>query len=155
MASIETRKTKGRLTRYRVKWRTGGTRAGAWDGTTFDAYTDAKRFKALVEVHGHQWPPAEVLVAQGFAYLVPRAAAASVVTPAVPPVTFEAFARECVARLVQPAWDAHRSFAAAGFPGCLHSPPCATAGPMDRDRLAALRDRWPEHEDEFGGFRDT
>ena len=32
MASIETRKTTGRVTRYRVKWRTGGARDGAWDG---------------------------------------------------------------------------------------------------------------------------
>ncbi|RSM61586.1 hypothetical protein DMB66_24490 [Actinoplanes sp. ATCC 53533] len=32
MASIETRKLKGgKITRYRVKWRTGGTRDGAWD----------------------------------------------------------------------------------------------------------------------------
>jgi hypothetical protein len=40
MASIETRKTKGKITRYRVKWRTGGTRDGAGDGTTFDAHAD-------------------------------------------------------------------------------------------------------------------
>ena len=54
MASIETRKTKNKVTRYRVKWRTGGTREGAWDGATFDAHADTKRFTALVEVHGHQ-----------------------------------------------------------------------------------------------------
>lgn len=60
MASIETRKTKGKITPYRGKRRTGGTRDGAWDGTTFDAHADAKRFKALVEVYGHRWPPAEV-----------------------------------------------------------------------------------------------
>ena len=55
MASIETRKSKdGKTTSYRVKWRTGGT--GAQDGTTFDAHTDAKQFKALVEVYGHRWP---------------------------------------------------------------------------------------------------
>ena len=70
----------GKITRYRVKWRTGGTRDGAWDGTTFDAHTDAKQFKALVEVHGHQWPPVEVLIAKGLAYLVPGAVA----VPAAP-----------------------------------------------------------------------
>ena len=60
------------------------------------------------------------------------------------------------------AWDAHRNFAAAGLPGCLHSPPCATAGAIDRDTLAALRDRWPpEIEDGYlnapaiGWFRDS
>src|SRR3954447_5790471 len=101
MASIETRKTKGKITRYRVKWRTGGARDGAWDGTTFDAHADAKQFKALVEVHGHQWPPAEILIAKGFAYLVPGA----VVKPAplvreepLPVVTFEAFALEYIER---------------------------------------------------------
>jgi hypothetical protein len=62
--------TKGRITHYRVKWRTGGTRGGAWGGTTFDAHADAKRFKSLVEVYGHQLPPAEALIAKGFAYLV-------------------------------------------------------------------------------------
>ena len=60
------------------------------------------------------------------------------------------------------AWDAHRGFAAAGLPGCLHSPLCATTGVTNNDMLAALRDRWPpEDEDDYmnapavGWFRDT
>jgi hypothetical protein len=75
---------------------TRGARDGAWDNITFDAYTDAKRFKALVEVHSHQWPPAEILIAQGSAFLMPGA----VVTPVAPVVTFEAFALEYVERLM-------------------------------------------------------
>jgi hypothetical protein len=113
MASIETRKTKGKIARYRVKWRTGGARGGAWDGTTFDAHADAKQFKALVEVSGHRWPPAEILIAKGFAYLVPGA----VVTPAppvleepLPVVTFEAFALEYVERLVKPNPETRRKY---------------------------------------------
>jgi hypothetical protein len=113
MASIETRKTKGKVTRYRVKWRTGGARDGAWDGTTFDAHADAKQFKALVEVHGHQWPPAEVLIARGFAYLVPEAVVTS--APLVvedPPsvVTVEVFALEYVERLVKPNPETRRKY---------------------------------------------
>ncbi|WP_233624420.1 site-specific integrase [Actinoplanes sp. ATCC 53533] len=110
MASIETRKTKdGKTTSYRVKWRTGGT--GAQDGTTFDVHTDAKQFKALVEVYGHQWPPADVLIAKGFAYLVPGA----VVSPAPveepqPVVTFEAFALEYLDRLVKPNPETKRKY---------------------------------------------
>jgi len=57
------------------------------------------------------------------------------------------------------AWDMHRSFAAAGLPGCLHSPPCTIAG---GEMLAALRERWPpEHENGYmnapavGWFRDA
>lgn len=113
MASIETRRTKGKVTRYRVKWRTGGTRDGAWDGTTFDAYVEAKQFKALVEVHGHHWPSAEVLIANGFAYLVPGGVATPV-TPVVeepsPVVTFEAFALEYLERLVKPNPETKRKY---------------------------------------------
>jgi hypothetical protein len=96
-----------------VKWRTGGTRDGAWDGATFDAHTNAKQFKALVEVHGHQWPPADVLIAKGFAYFVPGAVAVPVAsTIAEPPavVTFEAFALEYVERLVKPNPETRRKY---------------------------------------------
>src|SRR3954464_8252906 len=101
MASIETRRSKdGRTASYRVKWRTGGT--GVQDGTTFSALSDAKRFKALVEVHGHLWPPVEVLVAHGFRSLVPGAlvpvATSPVVTEERSAVTFEAYAVEFVDR---------------------------------------------------------
>jgi hypothetical protein len=113
MASIETRKTKGKIPRYRVKWRTGGARDGAWDGTTFDAYADAKRVKALVEVHGHQWPPAEILIAKGFADLVPGAVvtpASPVVEEPPPVVTFEACALEYLERLVKPNPETRRKY---------------------------------------------
>jgi integrase len=115
VASIETRKLKGgKVTRYRVKWRTGGTRDGAWDGTTFDAHAEAKQFKALVEVHSHQWPPAEVLIAQGFAYLVPGAVAMPtapiVAEDPTAVVTFEEFALEYVERLVKPNPETKRKY---------------------------------------------
>lgn len=54
MASIETRKTKGKLTRYRVKWRTGGRR----DGATFDAIVLAVKEPQVVvtfEVYALQY----------------------------------------------------------------------------------------------------
>jgi hypothetical protein len=59
-------------------------------------------------------------------------------------------------------WEAHRSFAAAGIPGCLHTPPCPAAATADAGTVDALRDRWPpEHEDGYqnapaiGWFRDA
>jgi hypothetical protein len=60
------------------------------------------------------------------------------------------------------AWTMHRSFAAAGIPGCLHSPACAVAGAADGEMVEALRERWPpEREDDYknapavGWFRDA
>jgi hypothetical protein len=60
------------------------------------------------------------------------------------------------------AWEMHRDFAAAGFPGCLHSEPCPIAGARSTEVSAALRDRWPpELEDGYvnapavGWFRDA
>ncbi|MEU6077960.1 hypothetical protein [Micromonospora sp. NPDC047074] len=48
------------------------------------------------------------------------------------------------------AWEAHRGFAAAGLPGCLHSPRCAAASATDDPKLAALHERWPpEIEDAY------
>ena len=112
MASIETRKTKdGKTTSYRVKWRTGGT--GAQDGATLYTHTDAKRFKALVEVHRHQWPPVGALIAEGFTYLVPGGTAmppAPAEEPAPAVVTFEAFALEYVERLVKPNPETKRKY---------------------------------------------
>ncbi len=47
-------------------------------------------------------------------------------------------------------WDAHRDFAAARIPGCMHSPPCPSDSPDDREALATLWERWPsEREDEY------
>jgi hypothetical protein len=109
MASMETRKTKGRPGEVAHR----GARGGAWDGTTFDVHADAKQFKALVEVYGHHWPPAEVLIAQGFAYLVPGAAAApvaSVTEEPSPVVTFETSALEYVERLVKPNPETKRKY---------------------------------------------
>ncbi|OJF10941.1 integrase [Couchioplanes caeruleus subsp. caeruleus] len=67
----------------------------------------------MVEVHGHQWPPAEDLIAQGFAYLVPGADAASATTdPVEPPaiVTFETFALDYLERLVKPNPETKRKY---------------------------------------------
>ena len=113
MASIETRKTKdGKTTSYRVKWRTGGT--GAQDGATLYTHVDANRFKALVEVHRHQWPPVGVLIAEGFACLVPGGTAMPVAPVAeegpLAVVTFEAFALEYVERLVKPDPETKRKY---------------------------------------------
>lgn len=87
MATIERRKLKnGSAVRYRVKWRTGGT--GAWDGETFDAYADGKRWKGLVESTEHQRPGLDQLRAFGFtdrARGVDLLDAAPVAAPAVPP----------------------------------------------------------------------
>ncbi|AGL16096.1 tyrosine-type recombinase/integrase [Actinoplanes sp. N902-109] len=74
---------------------------------------DAKQFKALVEVYGHQWPPADVLIAKGFAYLVPGAVVAPValaVEEPSPVVTFEAFALEYLDRLVKPNPETKRKY---------------------------------------------
>ncbi|XVU28648.1 hypothetical protein ACQPZJ_16825 [Actinoplanes sp. CA-054009] len=60
------------------------------------------------------------------------------------------------------AWEMHRDFAQAGFPGCMHSPPCPVVGAAGRETSKALHDRWPpEHEDGYmnkpavGWFRDA
>lgn len=67
MASIRTRKgVDGKPTCYRVEWRTGGTRTGAWDSETFSvkkhrgqmaAQAAAKRFRAEIELNGHRRLP--------------------------------------------------------------------------------------------------
>jgi hypothetical protein len=44
-------------------------------------------------------------------------------------------------------WAAHRSFAAAGFPGCIHSR-CTTESSTDEHDLAALHDRWPRDDED-------
>ncbi|GIF45636.1 hypothetical protein DFJ67_0730 [Asanoa ferruginea] len=64
--------------------------------------------------------------------------------------------------LLAQEWEAHRAFAAADFPGCLHTPRRPFVAAADREMTAALRDRWPaEREDAYrnapavGWFRDT
>ena len=55
MATIEKRISRnGKTTTWRVKWRTGGRRTGAWDGETCDDVKTARVFKALVEVIGEE-----------------------------------------------------------------------------------------------------
>ena len=115
MASIETRKLKdGKTTRYRVKWRTGGSRDGAQDGATVDGLTDAKRFKSLVEAYDHDWPPVDVLISKGFVYLVPAGSVgpdvASSVEEEEPAVTLGAYALDFVERLEKPNPETKRKY---------------------------------------------
>jgi hypothetical protein len=57
MASIEKRTSRdGRSTTWRVRWRTGGAREGAWDSETCDELKIARRFKASVEAAGERRP---------------------------------------------------------------------------------------------------
>lgn len=60
------------------------------------------------------------------------------------------------------AWEMHRTFAAAGLPGCLHSRPCTIADAPHGETVAALRDRWPpeceydyQNAPAVGWFRDA
>jgi hypothetical protein len=119
MASIERRKTKdGKATRYRVKWRTGGN--GAWDGVTFDLQAHAKRWKALVEAHGHQRPPVDQIGAHGFGYLVggyqavvdesTQLAGGHADEAVCASVTFEQYAREYIEGLVRPNRETKRKY---------------------------------------------
>jgi integrase len=119
LATIEQRRTKNkRVTHYRVKWRTGGTREGKWDGEPFDDYAEAKKFKALVEVHGQHRPPADELLARGFGHLVAGGASVladaepvEVVEPeSAPPITFEQYAGEFLDRLVKPNPETVRKY---------------------------------------------
>ena len=121
MATIEPRKTQnGKITRYRVKWRTGGTRDGLWDSETFDLLADAKAFRRLVEAYRHHRPPAEQLLEHGFDFLVPESYlptsdAGQEESPKAesapqPPVTFESYAREYVERLVRPNPETKRKY---------------------------------------------
>ncbi|MDR7277337.1 tyrosine-type recombinase/integrase [Catenuloplanes atrovinosus] len=114
MATIEPRKTRnGKITRYRVKWRTGGTRAGEWDGRTFDSHAEAKTFKALIDAYGQTMPPDEVLVARGFGYLaatVQLVNAGDAAEEAPPAITFEEYARGYIDRLVRPNRETKRKY---------------------------------------------
>jgi hypothetical protein len=56
MASLVTRPRRDRSTAFKVQWRLGGQREGAWQSETFDDKKQALRFQALVEAHGHRWP---------------------------------------------------------------------------------------------------
>lgn len=56
MASIEKRTTSKGKTRYRVKWREGGTRDGEPQSATFNRQQEARDFAARVAACGHHWP---------------------------------------------------------------------------------------------------
>ncbi|WP_155343188.1 hypothetical protein [Acrocarpospora pleiomorpha] len=57
MARIETRIRKdGKTKTYRVSWRLGGSRTGAWQSETFERKAPAVTFKLAVEACDHQWP---------------------------------------------------------------------------------------------------
>jgi hypothetical protein len=71
LASIETRKTKKGLTRFRVRWQEGGGRDGDWDGVTLEGHAEAKRFKGLVDANLNRRPSDEQLLEHGFDYLLP------------------------------------------------------------------------------------
>ena len=45
-------------------------------------------------------------------------------------------------------WNTHRSFAAAGIPGCLHSPPCTADSATNGQKQAALYDQWPPDDED-------
>ncbi|GAA4943117.1 hypothetical protein GCM10023224_27210 [Streptomonospora halophila] len=56
MAIIEKRRLTNGNTRYWVKWRLGGTRAGTAQSEPFDAEAAAHTFKLHVEAADHHWP---------------------------------------------------------------------------------------------------
>jgi hypothetical protein len=57
MATIEKRTSRSGAVTWRVKWRSGGRRDGAWDGETCDDFTTARAFRAFIEAAGEQRPP--------------------------------------------------------------------------------------------------
>jgi len=56
MASIRQRERKDGTQIHQVRWLQGG-RGGSWQTETFGDHDSAAQFKALVDVHGQQWPP--------------------------------------------------------------------------------------------------
>ena len=56
MAAIVARKRKDGTTGYKVQWRLGGTRDGAWQSETFEIRRAAAKFQSQVESNGHLWP---------------------------------------------------------------------------------------------------
>lgn len=106
MATLEKRPSRGgKVIKWRVKWRTRGS--DEWDGEQFDRNSDAKRFKALVEAHDHQRPPAEQLVEHGFGYLVPNQATASEEPTAI---TFRLYALAWLDTLTKPSAETKRKY---------------------------------------------
>lgn len=56
MASIRQRERKDGTHIHQVRWLQGG-RGGSWQTETFGDHAGAAQFKALVDIHGQQWPP--------------------------------------------------------------------------------------------------
>jgi integrase len=56
MATLVTRPRRDGSTAFKVQWRLGGQREGAWQSETFDDKKQALKFQALVEAHAHRWP---------------------------------------------------------------------------------------------------
>lgn len=69
MASIHPRTYADGSTRYQVRWRLGGGRAGPGQSEQFDDETAAAAFKQAVDEHGQQWPPGWV---KGQGYIAPE-----------------------------------------------------------------------------------
>ncbi|MFJ6935672.1 tyrosine-type recombinase/integrase [Streptomyces sp. NPDC101132] len=73
MASVHPRKNRaGEITSYQVKWRDGGTRAGAQQSESFEDETAAGVFKEAVDDAGQHWPPGWV---KGRGYIAAETAA--------------------------------------------------------------------------------
>jgi integrase len=116
MAWVEKRPTKKKsVVRWRVKWREGGRRGSFEDGRTFDSDTEARAFKALVDLSGQHFPPDELLSRHGFAYLVtaqPAPAAEAVPEGQFDPSTvlFEPYAVSFVEGLTRPSKESKRKY---------------------------------------------
>lgn len=95
MATVKTRRRADGSTSYRVVWRAGGTRDGAWESETFDGKGAAGRFRRDVDLAGQQWPPGW---AKGAGYQAPLVATPGpAATPEPPPSPlFVDFARTYV-----------------------------------------------------------
>jgi integrase len=70
MATIVARKRKDGTTGFKVQWRLGGTRDGAWQSETFENSRAAAKFQSRVEANGHLWPEGWVK-GRGFVALAP------------------------------------------------------------------------------------
>lgn len=110
MATIEPRKLKNNRTSYRVKWRTGGTRQGDWDGTTLSEFAEAKRYKGLVDSNGDHRPTDQQLRDCGFEYLLSEktgvddgdGSGRTMPTEEPPKVLLETYATRYVENLIRP-----------------------------------------------------
>lgn len=56
MATVKTRVLSSGVATYRVVWRAGGSRQGAWESETFAGKAAAGRFRRDVDLAGQLWP---------------------------------------------------------------------------------------------------